>query len=58
MDTPRDPSTEIVLDLLHRRHDLTPELALDVLAGAARRKGVEIGDIAAAILHHGGRPAV
>ena len=49
MDTRPDDDTELVIDLLHRRHDLTPERARAVLVGAARRKGVAVRDIVAAI---------
>ncbi len=48
----RRDDTELVIDLLHRRHDLPPERARAVLVGAARRKGVEVSDIVAAIDGH------
>jgi hypothetical protein len=47
----RDPSTQLVIELLHRRHALSPDRALAVLVGAARRKGVEVRDIVGVILH-------
>lgn len=44
-----DVDTELVIDLLQRRHDLPPERARAVLVGAARRKGVAVRDIVAVI---------
>lgn len=57
MDPHRDPRTDLVVDLLHRRHRLSPDRALAMLSGAARRKGVGLGDIVAAILGQTPLPA-